>query len=117
MLTSPTFCIARLSRPKWVRDAEIPLTDLELASRLSFFLWSQGPTKAAGYRDCRRFEQAWRTMPRCGACSPIRGHPPCQQFCDEMVEFTALDSVKPDPLFPGFMSNCERTWSPRSNYS
>ena len=54
------------------------LSDVELASRLSFFLWSSSPddelldlaVEAArcGSRPC--------SIGRCGACSPIRGPAP-----------------------------------------
>src|SRR5262249_48776932 len=56
VLTSPDFLYRSIRGPQGANpNAEVPLTDLELASRLSFFLWNTGPddellTLAAGNR-------------------------------------------------------------------
>lgn len=44
ILASPDFMYRALSAPT-VAGQSLPLTDLELASRLSFFLWNQGPDR------------------------------------------------------------------------
>ena len=44
VLASPDFLYRSIQTPKGVsKTSEFPLTDLELASRLSFFLWNTGP--------------------------------------------------------------------------
>ncbi len=44
VLASPDFLFRSIETPKGVsKTSEFPLTDLELASRLSFFLWNTGP--------------------------------------------------------------------------
>ncbi len=44
VLASPDFLFRSIPTPKGVsKDSEFPLSDLELASRLSFFLWNTGP--------------------------------------------------------------------------
>jgi len=44
VLTSPDFLFRSIQTPKTVsKNSEFPLSDLELASRLSFFLWNTGP--------------------------------------------------------------------------
>ena len=76
MLASPKF-IFRVERdPAGVRAgrASIALRDLELASRLSFFLWSSIPDDelldAGGARAAARRRR--RSSGRCGGCWPIR---------------------------------------------
>ena len=51
------------------------ISDLELASRLSFFLWSSIPGRRAARRSRRRASCTSRrcSSSRCGACSPTRG--------------------------------------------
>ena len=44
VLASPDFLFRSIQAPKGVsKNSEFPLSDLELASRLSFFLWNTGP--------------------------------------------------------------------------
>ena len=44
VLASPDFLFRSIPAPKGVsKNSEFPLTDLELASRLSFFIWNTGP--------------------------------------------------------------------------
>ena len=44
VLASPDFLFRSIPTPKGVsKNSEFPLTDLELASRLSFFIWNTGP--------------------------------------------------------------------------
>ncbi len=44
VLASPDFLYRSIQTPKTVsKNSEFPLSDLELASRLSFFIWSTGP--------------------------------------------------------------------------
>ncbi len=47
VLASPDFLFRSIETPKGVsKTSEFPLNDLELASRLSFFLWNTGPDAA-----------------------------------------------------------------------
>jgi hypothetical protein len=81
------------------------LTDLELASRLSFFLWNTGPdeellTLAAGgglTKAGAMEKQVRRLLADSKASSLVTS------FAMKWLNLDALDSVKPDPvLFPGF---------------
>ena len=71
VLVSPEFLYRGIRGPKGaVPGTEFALTDLELASRLSFFLWNTGPdeellTLASGGRLDQARER-WKS--RCGAC-------------------------------------------------
>jgi hypothetical protein len=85
--------------------AAFPLSDLQLASRLSFFLWSEGPdevllTVAAAGRlhdpDVVR-AQALRMLRDPRAASLVR------HFASKWLDLDKLGEVAPDPdLFPGF---------------
>ncbi len=82
-----------------------PLTDLELASRLSFFLWSQGPDDAllkiateGGLKRPGVLEaQARRMLADPRASSLVRN------FALKWLNVDNLNAVQPDPLlFPSF---------------
>ena len=83
----------------------LSLADLELASRLSFFLWSQGPDEellsVAAPTSCtsRRCCEV-----RCGACSPIRAPMRWSPTSPSSgCRSTSIDKIEPDPsLFPDF---------------
>jgi hypothetical protein len=106
VLVSPEFLYRTLPTPKAAGDrAAFPLTDLELASRLSFFLWSQGPDEAllniaaAGRLDDPGVlrAQALRMLRDPRAESLVRN------FAIKWLDLDKLKEVAPDPdLFPTF---------------
>jgi hypothetical protein len=94
--------------------AAYPLTDLELASRLSFFLWSQGPDEtllaiAAGGKlgtPLALQAQALRMLKDPRASRLVRN------FAIRAIDLDKLDQVVPDPnLFPTFSNALRRDMS------
>ena len=85
-------------------DGEFALTDLELASRLSFFLWNTGPdeefsTLAAA--NGLTGPELWNTG-KTHAADP-RASSLVTSFAMKWLTLTNLEQVVPDPkLFPGF---------------
>ncbi len=106
VLASPQFLYRIIKGPKGTRpDTEFALTDLELASRLSFFLWNTGPDKellalaesnkltGAGMLE----KQVRRMLADPKASSLVTS------FAMKWLNLTDLDQVVPDPvLFPHF---------------
>jgi mono/diheme cytochrome c family protein len=95
------------------------LTDLELASRLSFFLWNTGPddelltlTAAGGLMKPGVFEkQVKRMMADPKAASLV------SSFAMKWLNIADLDAVKPDPmLFPEFNEQLRRDFSKEAEY-
>jgi len=95
-------------------NAEVSLTDLELASRLSFFLWNTGPDQellklaAAGGLSKPGVVQAQvkRMMADPKASSLVTS------FAMKWLNIADLSSVQPDPkLFPGFNEQLRRDFS------
>ncbi len=86
-------------------STELALPDLELASRLSFFLWNTGPDQEllalAESRSLTRpgaMEKQVRRM-----LADPRASSLVTNFAMKWLNLDSLDSVKPDPvLFPGF---------------
>ena len=112
VLVSPDFLFRAIQTPANAKDgAAFPLSDLELASRLSFFLWSQGPddtlldVAAAGKLrapDALR-TQALRMLRDRRASSLVRN------FALKWLDLDNLDEVVPDPnLFPAFDDGLRR---------
>jgi mono/diheme cytochrome c family protein len=105
-LASPDFLFRVIRGPKGASpNSEFPLTDLELASRLSFFLWNTGPddellkiAAAGGLTKPGAMEKQVRRMLADPKASSL-----VTSFAMKWLNLTDLDSVKPDPaLFPGF---------------
>ena len=106
MLVSPDFLYRAIRTPEDAGDRDaFPLDDLELASRLSFFLWSQGPDDAllevANAGELSRPEvlqaQAARMLADSRASSLVRN------FALKWLNLDNLREVEPDPeLFPAF---------------
>lgn len=106
VLVSPQFLYRAILGPKSATPgAEFALTDLELASRLSFFLWNTGPddellalASSNGLTRPGAMEKQVRRMladPK--ASSLVTG------FAMKWLNLTNLDQVIPDPvLFPSF---------------
>jgi mono/diheme cytochrome c family protein len=95
-------------------NAEVSLTDLELASRLSFFLWNTGPDQellklaaAGGLSKPGAVEaQVKRLMADPKASSLVTS------FAMKWLNIADLSSVQPDPkLFPGFNEQLRRDFS------
>ena len=106
VLASPDFLYREIRGPQGTSpDAGFALTDLELASRLSFFLWNTPPDaellKLASTNGLTRpgvlQAQVKRMMTDPRAASLVTS------FAMKWLTLDGLDSVKPDPaLFPGF---------------
>jgi mono/diheme cytochrome c family protein len=95
-------------------NGEFPLTDLELASRLSFFLWNTGPddellklAAAGGLSKPGAMEKQVRRMMADPKASSL-----VTSFAMKWLNLTTLDQVKPDPaLFPGFSDQLRHDFS------
>jgi hypothetical protein len=95
-------------------NGEFALTDLELASRLSFFLWNTGPDEelltlatAGGLTKPGVMEKQVRRMLADPKASSL-----VTSFAMKWLNLDGLDSVKPDPmLFPGFTDQLRRDFS------
>ena len=111
ILVSPDFLFRAIKTPEGrlkagsTSGAAFPLSDLELASRLSFFLWSQGPdeallkTAAAGKLHTSEALQAeaLRMLKDRRASSLVRN------FALKWMDLDNLREAEPDPnLFPTF---------------
>jgi hypothetical protein len=107
VLVSPQFLYRSIRGPKGATpDTEFALTDLELASRLSFFLWNTGPDeellKLASANGLTRpgvpsvLEKQVRRM-----LADPRAESLVSSFAMKWLNLTTLDQVVPDPkLFP-----------------
>ena len=106
VLASPDFLYRAIRGPKGTSgNSEFALTDLELASRLSFFLWNTGPDEelltlasSGGLTKPGGIEKQVRRMLADPKASSL-----VTSFAMKWLNLTTLDSVQPDPkLFPGF---------------
>jgi hypothetical protein len=115
ILVTPDFLYRAIRTPDNARaGAAYPLSDLELASRLSFFLWSQGPDetllKVAAAGKLRApgalQAQALRMLADRRASSLVRN------FAIKSLDLDKLNQVVPDPnLFPSFTDGLRRDMS------
>jgi len=106
VLVSPEFLYRAIRTPEGAPEhGAFPLSDFELASRLSFFLWSQGPddtlleaASAGKLSDPRMLkEQALRMLKDRRASSLVRN------FAMKWLDLDKLSEAEPDPnLFPTF---------------
>jgi hypothetical protein len=106
VLASPDFLYRTIGSPDAVAPGEAyPLSDIELASRLSFFLWSQGPDEQllelAARGDLQNGEvldaQVRRMLADPRAATLVSG------FALKWLNLDELESVDPDDrLFPDF---------------
>jgi len=95
-------------------DSEFALTDLELASRLSFFLWNTGPDEelltlasANGLTRPGVMEKQVRRM-----LADPRAASLVTSFAMKWLNLTTLDQIVPDPkLFPAFDEQMRRDFS------
>jgi mono/diheme cytochrome c family protein len=109
ILASPNFLYRGISGTPVARRAggrtELALTDPELASRLSFFLWNTGPdqelltlAESGGLTRPGAMEKQVRRMLADPKASSL-----VSNFAMKWLTLDSLDSVKPDPvLFPDF---------------
>ncbi len=106
VLVSPQFLYRAIKGPKGTPpDTEFALTDLELASRLSFFLWNTGPdeelltlAEANGLSKPGALENQVKRM-----LADPRSSSLVSSFAMKWLNLTNLDQIIPDPkLFPGF---------------
>jgi len=109
VLVSPQFLYRSIRGPKGVSpETEFALTDLELASRLSFFLWNTGPDEEllalASANGLTRpgvpsvLEKQVRRM-----LADPRAASLVTSFAMKWLNLTTLDQIVPDPkLFPAF---------------
>ncbi|MDH3508571.1 MAG: DUF1592 domain-containing protein [Gammaproteobacteria bacterium] len=106
VLVSPDFLYRGIAPPQDAADRRVhALSDLELASRLSFFLWSQGPddellelANAGTLRDPGVIEAQVERM-----LAAPRAETLVSNFALEWLNLDDLDEVQPDPqLFPEF---------------
>jgi Protein of unknown function (DUF1592)/Protein of unknown function (DUF1588)/Protein of unknown function (DUF1585)/Protein of unknown function (DUF1595)/Protein of unknown function (DUF1587) len=115
VLASPQFLYRIIKGPKdTAPDSEFALTDLELATRLSFFLWNTGPddellTLAETNKLTRPGvleKQARRMLADPKASSLVTS------FAMKWLNLTDLDQVIPDPvLFPNFNDQLRHDFS------
>lgn len=109
ILTSPAFLFRRESDPPGLpAGAAHPVTDLELASRLSFFLWSSIPDDelldAAVARRLRAPGEIERQVRR--MLADDRADALVTAFVGQWLQLRNLDKVTPDLLlFPDFDDN------------
>jgi len=90
------------------------LTDLELASRLSFFLWNTGPdqelltlAESGGLTKSGAMEKQVRRMLADPKASSL-----VTNFAMKWLNLDSLESVKPDPVvFPAFNDQLRRDFS------
>lgn len=106
VLASPDFLYRAIRAPKGTpANSEFALTDLELASRLSFFLWNTGPDNellslaaSNGLTKPGVLDKQVRRMLADPKASSL-----VTSFAMKWLNLTTLDSVQPDPkLFPSF---------------
>lgn len=115
VLASPDFLYRTILGPRGSSpNGEFPLTDLELASRLSFFLWNTGPDEAlltlassGGLTKPGAMEKQVRRMMADPKASSL-----VTSFAMKWLNIADLDAVKPDPaLFPGFNDQLRHDFS------
>ena len=105
VLTSPSFLFRTERDPAAGTDAPYAISDLELASRLSFFLWSSVPDEELiglasrnALRDPAVLEQQVRRMLTDG-----RAHALVDNFFGQWLKLRHIDALQPSELlFPDF---------------
>lgn len=115
VLVSPSFLYRAIRAPKGTAPGgEFALTDLELASRLSFFLWNTGPDdELLALAEANRLtrpgtleKQVRRMLADPKASSLV------SSFAMKWLNLTDLDQVIPDPvLFPDFSDQLRHDFS------
>jgi hypothetical protein len=106
ILISPHFLFRIETDPATVKPSTIhPLSQYELASRLSYFLWSSMPDdelRACADRQSLRNPDVLRAQVRRMLKDP-RSHALAENFAGQWLQFRALESAHPDrDRFPNF---------------
>ena len=119
ILASPKFLYRAEGLPGDAVPGSIhPLSDLELASRLSFFLWSEGPddslldAAAAGQlSDPQQLDRQVRRM-----LADPRAQTLASNFAGQWLTLEEIDAIQPDPtLFPEFDGALRRAFHEEMN--
>jgi hypothetical protein len=106
ILSSPKFLYRAEDIPANAAQGSVfPISDIELASRLSFFLWSQGPddellnlAAKSGLRQSGTLEKQMKRM-----LADPRAHALAENFAFEWLNLRAIRGASPDPIiFPNF---------------
>jgi len=107
VLASPDFLFRSIPAPKGVsKNSEFPLSDLELASRLSFFLWNSGPDDEllalAGSGRLTHQPGVFEAQVKRMMADP-KAESLVTSFAMKWLNLNSLDLVQPDPkIFNGF---------------
>ena len=112
VLGSPDFLFRAIKTPATAKEGTpFPLSELELASRLSFFLWSQGPDDALleiAAAGKLRTPDALRTQAQ-RMLRDRRASGLVRNFALKWLDLDNLNEVVPDPnLFPSFDDGLRR---------
>lgn len=114
ILASPKFLYRVEGVPADAQPGKIyQITPVELASRLSFFLWSQGPDKelldaavAGKLNDAAEVDRQVKRM-----LADPRSKSLTTSFADQWFTVDEIDSIEPDPsLFPEFDNQLRRAF-------
>jgi mono/diheme cytochrome c family protein len=106
ILSSPKFLYRAIDAPGNAAPGTVfAITDVELASRLSFFLWSQGPDEEllnlagrGGLKQPGAVEKQMRRM-----LADPKAHALARNFGFEWLNLRAIRGTQPDPIvFPNF---------------
>src|ERR1700680_5295908 len=106
VLASPDFLFRSIQTRKGVsKNSEFPLSDLELASRLSFFIWNTGPD--AELLKLAEAHQLSKPGALDAQVKRMMADPKAQSlvtsFAMKWLNLNSLDSVQPDPkIFNNF---------------
>jgi mono/diheme cytochrome c family protein len=118
VLASPEFLYRAIRGPKGAnQNAEFALTDLELASRLSYLLWNTGPddellalAAAGGLTKPGAMEKMEKQVRRMMA--DPKASSLVSSFAMKWLNLADLDAVQPNPtLFPGFNDQLRHDFS------
>jgi mono/diheme cytochrome c family protein len=106
VLASPDFLFRSIPAPRGVsKNGEFPLTDLELASRLSFFIWNTGPD--AELLKLAEAHQLTKPGVMDAQVKRMMADPKAESlvssFAMKWLNLNSLDLVQPDPkIFNAF---------------
>ena len=114
ILSSPKFLYRTVEVPANAKPGDVfAISDVELASRLSFFLWSQGPDEEllnlairGTLRQPGNLDKQMRRM-----LADPRAHALAENFGFEWLNLRAIRAAQPDPiLFPNFDANLKKAF-------
>jgi hypothetical protein len=111
-LASPAFIFRIEREPEGLRAGEsYPVADLELASRLSFFLWGSSPD-AELLREASAGRLNNPAVLRAQALRMLgdpRSEALARRFASQWLRLQDMDNIRPDPFwFPDFSENLAR---------